>query len=132
MKKIKKIAAGLMAAAIAAAGMGSLTASAVYGTQYRTLYWTNYTKAEAACEYNTGSWYCVSLRFKNNTSIYNRRIQLWADLKNGGTVVWPDQRSETTDLFFTAYPNGSQNVKYFKSYCTAYYAGQQRLAAFCI
>ena len=38
MKKIKKIAAGLMAAAIAAAGMGSLTASAVSTSKAISLY----------------------------------------------------------------------------------------------
>ena len=104
MKKIKKIAAGLMAAAIAAAGMGSLTASAYVPSINRYTYFTlgqgfpatfncsgflSYTPSSASVGY-----YC------STTAPSNPLIQ---QVHVDGTLIFSDNGSACGGAYFGRY-----------------------------
>ncbi|MCR4759958.1 MAG: hypothetical protein K5705_06770 [Oscillospiraceae bacterium] len=87
MKKIKKIAAGLMAAAIAAAGMGSLTASALSRRAEIRLYDhsaygnSNYFIAYGNVEYTPARAY-TAFATSNSSAIKFKQVFASAGAKN--------------------------------------------------
>ncbi|MBQ6040886.1 MAG: hypothetical protein IJL32_08960 [Oscillospiraceae bacterium] len=83
MKKIKKIAAGLMAAAIAAAGMGSLTASATL--RMKPIYLPTGETAMASLDYTLRQRYYAET--KGTCSGY-KAVRVYAEGMWNNVTLW--------------------------------------------
>lgn len=116
MKKIKSIIASLMACAITAGGLGSISANALSATY--TLCYPTGTKVLTGVDYTRGTRYNTYLRDARAIVINRYAENIYADTNTPSTLYFPDQRSKYGNIDFTARPNPNepgQKIKTFHS-----------------